>query len=909
MSTAQGHITIKRSRKGDDGRGISSANIWFGLSESNVTPPSEYSYDKIAGNLQGGYYLWQCAKITYTDGTCDVTGEICLGKCSDFASVTEQYALGTESGATGTWALSYTPEKGKWLWQRTRIVYNSTDSSAKYTYIPSSEGQRIGYFGEDGEDGNGIEVQEELFVATYRKSGVTYINTLGWTTTFMHPTIDLPYVWKVVHTTYTKKSDTYSVAELISVYQNGANANILSNASFVSDDKMGAWSVKSQYSVKDGKKDPGDVGKISSTYQLQSRNSYLDTCMATAETVNYKDVLKQSIHNPSSGISKLTGGQWYTFSFWSKGAQGAISVQQTSSSYGFGIRDIYLISGKTYYITVYGSVSALALTNGKTLRTYVYNDDWSENAYAEINTTSTSSTTMTFTPLSTGIYHIGSYQYDGSSPMTGTVTVDYYLVNEDYDYQTFLYPSCVDTSYSMYVDDIAKVAGTDLVVNWKFTTSWVRHTVTFRTKTAIPSSDNQFLLFRLPPITSCSATKIILISMPKLEIGMMATGFVDDFNDLTGISGCIVRQSEWAAGVSYHNDEALTSGTRFLDVAIVTNENDGTYDMYQCKKTHTSSSTITTSNSDYWKAFNELAPVYTPLIVANNAVLRFAQTNRILITNSKQQVQGCFGGVEDETNGYPLWIGGATAAEAKFKVKYGGQLEATEASITGTINAVSGQFGSDFTDEDGNYFPNFKINGYALQSGIRGKTGWMNLTNQSLTFGSKEANGIWGHFGRNVLPILGLGSYGNSVLSITITSPSNFNSDTAGNFGAVINVSGQAKSERYAVSGSHALYIQNGDIAGLRLNTRNINWNNEDIDNMDNLIHCTNTSEITLNLPSSPKRGHTIFIWQEEAKVTLKSGNYTMYWKNESDKSFTSDTKGQMTLLTFNGYHWMVNWF
>ena len=517
---------------------------------------------------------------------------------------------------------------------------------------------------------------------------------------------------------------------------------------------------------------------------------------------------------------------------------------------------------------------------------------------------------MTFTPKKTGAYRISSYQYDNTEPRTGKVTVQQYEITDSVDLVTYIYPTAVDTSTKMIVDGIEVNTPIDLGYTWKLTDEWTRHSVTFKTKQNL-TTEEQNCLFRLMPAINEEGYREAWICMPKLESGMFATGFIDGIDDLRGIPGLIERTSEWSAGTEYHNDESLTGGIRYLDIVTVTDNTTGNFTMYQCRVTHTSTAANAPNGADSneWLKLNQMRPIYTPLIVAKNAVLRFAQTNRILITNSKQQVQGCFGGVEDETNGYPLWIGGATAAAAKFKVKYGGQLEATDANITGTINAINGQFGSDFTDEDGNYFPNFKINRYALQSGISGKTGWMELTNEQLTFGSKEANGIWGHFGRNVLPVPGLGTYGNSVLSITITSPPHFKSDTAGNFGAVFNVSGQAKSERYAVSGSHALYIQNGDIAGLRLNTRNINWNNENIDNMDNLIHCTNSSEITLNLPTSPKRGHMLFIWQEEAKVTLNSGNYLMYWQNKSGKSFSSDTKGQMTVLTFNGYHWMVKWF
>ena len=88
-----------------------------------------------------------------------------------------------------------------------------------------------------------------------------------------------------------------------------------------------------------------------------------------------------------------------------------------------------------------------------------------------------------------------------------------------------------------------------------------------------------------------------------------------------GLQGCILRQSEWAKGIEYRNDEALTSGTRYLDIAIVTT-GANTFNAYKCLKTHTSSDSIPVTNTTYWQKFNSLVPVYTPLIMAQNAILR-----------------------------------------------------------------------------------------------------------------------------------------------------------------------------------------------------------------------------------------------------------------------------------------------
>ena len=63
-----------------------------------------------------------------------------------------------------------------------------------------------------------------------------------------------------------------------------------------------------------------------------------------------------------------------------------------------------------------------------------------------------------------------------------------------------------------------------------------------------------------------------------------------------GLQGCILRQSEWAKGIEYRNDEALTSGTRYLDIVIVTT-GANTFNAYKCLKTHTSSDSIPVTNT------------------------------------------------------------------------------------------------------------------------------------------------------------------------------------------------------------------------------------------------------------------------------------------------------------------------
>lgn len=731
----------KDGENGNDGVGIKTADVVFKLSTSDTQQPDNARWVTLFSQLQlkEQTYVWSCTRIELTNGTTTYTGKQCLGSSKDFVTITEQYAVGNSptTAPTSGWGTTYTPTKELWLWTRNRMEWKN----GTYTY---STPLCVSYFGKDGDpgepgtpgaDGNGISSQTTYFIATDKPNVASYSSVSGWSTTFPTASEQKPYVWKCVKTTYTKSATTYSTPELITTYHSGDNANIIDNAAFTDAYNMTAWNDISRYSELSGKTAPSDKGKIDTDNQKDSHNSYYDTCKATGATIYYKEVLKQVIHNPSKSINKLAGGQWYTLSFWAKNNQQRIWVNETSSNYGFAAKDLYLVAGMTYRIAVCGKIDSTALANGKELRTFVFNSTWTESTSVAIKSTSQTTAYMTFTPKTTGAYKLMSYMYDDTEPRTGSVTVYTYDITDSLDLTTYIYPTAVDTNTKMIVDGAEQGSTpTDLGVTWALTSQWKRHTVTFKTKASIPSSDEQNVLFRFQPTPNEEAYRQVWICMPKLESGMFATGFVDGINDLRGIPGLIERTSEWSAETEYHNDESLSGGIRYLDIVTVTDNTTGSFTMYQCRVTHTSTTANAPSGGDSieWLKLNQMRPIYTPLIVAKNAVLRFAQTNRILITNSQDKVQGCFGGVEDETNGYPLWIGGVTAAAAKFRVKYGGQLEASEVNITGTINATNG-----------------KIAGFTISGTSLTNTPWTN--DATIIFRNDNKNCFAG-IGGNVLP-------------------------------------------------------------------------------------------------------------------------------------------------------------
>lgn len=706
---------------GKDGETPTTTKFYFGWSSH-----SELQSDEAPGDIvdwsentpppeDGKPYLWMCiepptgsrtyARVTGEEGAPGSSGAYTSYSFNISKQRTSKNASTSPSDcAYSTWndAPIQTTETYPYLWMRMERKNDPKDNSVSYVCMTGAKGDP-GKPGAGGEEGNGISSQTTYFIATDKMKVASYSSVTGWSTTFPTATEQKPYVWKCVKTTYTKSGTTYSTPELITTYHSGDNANIIDNAAFTSADNMTAWALQSQYFALSGKEVPSDKGAIDPTNKKDNRNSYHDTCKATGATITMKEVLRQVIHKPGT-INKLAAGQWYTFSFWAKGRQKVIPIYETSSSYGFAEKSLYLVAGRTYNITIEGKCSQDAVNNGKELRTYIYKSDWSESAYTSTDSTIVTSIRMTFTPMTTGEYKLNSYMYNQDYPRTGTVTVYRYEITDGLDLTTYIYPTAVDTNTKMIVDGTEKAATpSDLEVTWGLTSEWKRHTVTFKTKKFM-NSDEQAVLFRLHPTPNEEAYREVWICMPKLESGMFATGFVDGIDDLRGIPGLIERTSEWATGVEFHNDENLTGGIRYLDLVTVTDNTTGKFEIYQCRVTHTSTAANAPSdNSAEWLKLNQMRPIYTPLIVAKNAVLRFAQTNRILITNSKDKVQGCFGGVEDEVNGYPLWIGAITAADAKFKVKYGGDLYAKDASIEGRITIGELYYTEGKTDSNGIY--------------------------------------------------------------------------------------------------------------------------------------------------------------------------------------------------------------
>lgn len=355
-----------------------------------------------------------------------------------------------------------------------------------------------------------------------------------------------------------------------------------------------------------------------------------------------------------------------------------------------------------------------------------------------------------------------------------------------------------------------------------------------------------------------------------------------------GLQGCIIRLTEWASGVEYRNDlDLVSNGPRYIDIVTIYANNKQL--KFQCSQTHTSSASnkpAAGSASAYWQQLNDMVPIYTPLLFAENAVINFLQGMEFVVHNSKTDISvntiiaGLVGG------DIPLFVGNSTPSNAPFRVAKDGSFVATKADITGTINASSGTIG------------NFTIDEGTLKS--TDSFGDMLLSSNLIKFTGSKTNL---YLGVDTWPASTGGAlYGPIRAEVSRSAAGG----TAGNYGVYINVTGAALSDGTTTaarqSGNHALYIPEGFITGFRL--RNVRTSsNRTLTDMDSVVFSTATREITLTLPSSPKQGQIYFIRK------VGSGNVKLTRGNTQHRICTNSNSQNNTEITLDwGKLWIILW-
>lgn len=390
-------------------------------------------------------------------------------------------------------------------------------------------------WGDKGTDGDGMEyIFQRTEVETAPSTPLTFSPNAGfvpsgWTDEPSGVSADYPFEWVSMRKKTNGIWDGFSEPTLWNNYVVW-NPNLLEQTEFESKGKMDRWNVQSMYGGA-GATDASITHIIANA--LDGHNCYYDLNSKREDETVYKEVLGQALLSSTS--KKLKPSTWYTLSYWSKCGIKRVAVNETSSNYGFAKRDMYLHKGQKYTLSVNGRIDTQAKNDGKKLVCFVFNDSWSWSKSVEISTTYSSTAVLTFTDVpADGVYHFMAYMYDNTEPRTGKVTLNWVsmVAVNGAIFSTYIYPSAIDNT-KVFVDGVAKLngaIGSDCQVQHTANASWVKHTITFKTKANFADDEN--LLFRLSPIVMSGNGYYVYICMPKLEVGKMATAYDANSDDM-----------------------------------------------------------------------------------------------------------------------------------------------------------------------------------------------------------------------------------------------------------------------------------------------------------------------------------------------------------------------------------------
>lgn len=401
-----------------------------------------------------------------------------------------------------------------------------------------------------------------------------------------------------------------------------------------------------------------------------------------------------------------------------------------------------------------------------------------------------------------------------------------------------------------------------------------------------------------------------------------------------GKNGCIVRNSEgWKSGTTYHNDSALTLEQKYLDMIYIedSNANDG-WSVYQCNVTHTATgssfdpSAVDSNNNKLWTKLSDAGPMYCPLIVGKNAVLKFAQGQQFNLMEGNN-IFGSFRWVKNNAD-YAFWIGGTEGSKATTSITRGGKLKSTEAEITGTIYATSGTIGGLHITEKGLSIGTFFQNVLYLGTLLEQSSFWSGYYNNGygeVCVGKAALLNPFTNYWQTTCDMYGdreSGQYGSSnVANATmivrkISKGSNLNSSS----GARNPVNNPA----YA-----ALHVDTDEGIGIRsiggnllgciaqnvIRTDSVTAKEQvAIDNNRvGIIVMLNSSVADIKLPKNPITGQMLIVIQGNSRIyfdPVVSGRklYCCGKIHTTSDKFYSDDVGQFNILTWDGTYWQLQY-
>ena len=401
-----------------------------------------------------------------------------------------------------------------------------------------------------------------------------------------------------------------------------------------------------------------------------------------------------------------------------------------------------------------------------------------------------------------------------------------------------------------------------------------------------------------------------------------------------GKNGCIVRNSEgWKSGATYHNDSALTLEQKYIDLIYIedNNANDG-WSVYQCNVTHTatgSSFDPSATDSDgnrLWIKLSDAGPMYSPLIVGKNAVLKFAQGQQFNLMEGNN-IFGSFRWVKNDAD-YAFWIGGTEGSTATTSITRGGKLKTTDADITGKITATSGKIGGLNITENGlgiGVYGQFDLRiGTALEHSSFWN-GYYNNGYGEVCVGRAALINPFTDYWQTACDMYGDRASGQ-------TGSSNVNNATmivrkitkGSNMGSTVSAVNNVFDPAYA-----ALHVDTDEGVGIRsiggnllgciaqnvIRTASVTQKEQTAidNNRVGILVMVNSSEVNVKLPKTPMVGQMLIVVQGNSRIyfdPVVSGRrlYCCGKIHTTSDKFYSDDVGQFNILIWDGYYWQLQY-
>lgn len=401
-----------------------------------------------------------------------------------------------------------------------------------------------------------------------------------------------------------------------------------------------------------------------------------------------------------------------------------------------------------------------------------------------------------------------------------------------------------------------------------------------------------------------------------------------------GKNGCIVRNSEgWKSGTTYHNDSALTLEQKYLDLIYIedSNANDG-WSVYQCNVTHTATgssfdpSAVDSNNNKLWVKLSDAGPMYCPLIVGKNAVLKFAQGQQFNLMEGNN-IFGSFRWVKNDAD-YAFWIGGTEGSTATTSITRGGKLTAKDAVITGTIYATSGTIGGLNITEAGLSIGTFYQNVLYMGTVLEQSSFWSGYYNNGygeVCVGKAALINPFTKYWQTTCDMYGDRSSGQTGSSNVVNATMIVRKISNGlNLNSSASARNPVNNPAYA-----ALHVDTDEGIGIRsiggnllgciaqnvIRTGSVTQKEQTAidNNRVGILVMVNSSEVDVKLPKTPMVGQMLIVVQGNSRIyfdPVVSGRrlYCCGKIHTTSDKFYSDDVGQFNILIWDGYNWQLQY-